>query len=168
MPPKSVALVGAICVTIGWLLASTVSPPVARVQSRPQPQETQAQLPDPSQLTEQLQLRLRQLPAAPPVRRRNPFVFATRDRIEAPVSELQPARLDPEPTMPTPGTTTLSYVLSGIGISGDVRSAVLTTGGDVHIVKVNDVLDGFTVVDITDSSVTLAKEGERVTLRFTQ
>ena len=36
MRGNHVAFVGAICVTIGWLLASMLTPPVARVQSLPQ------------------------------------------------------------------------------------------------------------------------------------
>jgi hypothetical protein len=44
MAPKHVAFVGAICVTIGWLLASTLSPPVARVQSLPPQRQDRATL----------------------------------------------------------------------------------------------------------------------------
>ena len=76
--------------------------------------------------------------------------------------------LTPEPLAPTPNITTPAFVLSGIGISGEVRTAVLTSGQDVHIVKVNDVIGAYTVVDISDSTVTLARETDRVTLRFAQ
>src|SRR4029078_12926060 len=36
MPPKTVALLGAVCLTTGWLLASMLTPPVAKLQSLPQ------------------------------------------------------------------------------------------------------------------------------------
>jgi Tfp pilus assembly protein PilP len=169
MPPKSVALVGAICVTMGWLLASTVSPPVARVQSRPQPQQSQPQLPDASQFAEQLRLRIesRERPTAP-VHRRNPFVFATREPAEVPPSGANALTPEPEPTLPALDVSGPAYTLSGIGISGEVRSAVLANGQDVYIVKAGDAVGGFTVVEITDDSVTLEKDAERVTLRFAQ
>src|SRR5215210_9399281 len=33
MPPKTVALLGAVCLTTGWLMASMLTPPVAKLQS---------------------------------------------------------------------------------------------------------------------------------------
>ena len=165
MQPRHVAFVGAICVIVGWLVASTVTPPVARVQSRPPERPA---LPEPlqdTQFTEQLQLRLRQLPPSP-VSRRNPFVFAAREPANTARTAAEPAvtlrTADPTPLQAGP-----AYVLAGIGIAGDTRTAVLTTtGDDVRIVKVNDVVGEFTVAEITERAVTLVRGSERFVLRF--
>lgn len=165
MPLRTVALVAAVCVTIGWLLAATLTPPVARLQSLPdrQPRQASEQAP----FTEQLNLRLRDAPP-PPTTGRNPFSFGERARREptAPavvtdVAAGPPAAIDVPPSGP-------AYQLSGIGITGDVRTAVLTDGRDVHIVKVNDAIGVYTVVEITESTVTLAADTDRLTLRFAQ
>jgi hypothetical protein len=165
MQTKNVAFVGAMCITIGWLLASVLTPPVAQVQVRPQPAERESTIPDASKLTEELQLKLRQLPAAP-AGRRNPFVFAERApevaRSEPPADE---TATELPPPAPPPGPP---YILSGIAITSGIRSAVLTTGADVHIVKVDDVIGGYTVVEVTESSVTLVREGRPYTIRFQQ
>lgn len=166
MPVKNVAFVGATCVIVGWLLASTLTPPIVRVQSRPQPPAPAADANEGARFAErlQLQLQLRDLPAAPE-RRRNPFAFASRERVTpVPVTaeEIAPAAM-PEATPLNPAPL---FSLSGIGISGEVRTAVLTTGRDVHIVKVMDLVGGFTVAEISDDSVTLTRGDERHVLRF--
>jgi hypothetical protein len=164
MPLRSVALVAAICVTIGWLLASTLTPPVARVQSRPEPTTPAALADDVVPFTEQVQLRLHEIRPTP-VGRRNPFVFATRERsISAEASQPQVVPIDAIEQEPRPIAP--AYVLAGIGISGDTRTAVLASGNDVHVVKPNDVVGGFTVTEITAHSVTLTRDAERHVLRL--
>jgi hypothetical protein len=165
MQTSRVAFVGAICVIIGWLVASTLSPPVARVQSRPQERaKAPEQVPE-LQFTEQLSPRLRQV-APVPVGRRNPFAFAPRQRAEQLPAAEQQVTLAPAADS-TPIRTGPAYVLSGIGIAGDVRTAVLTTTGeDVRIVKVDDVVGEFTVAEISEQSVTLVRGDERFVLRF--
>jgi hypothetical protein len=168
MPPRTVALIAAVCVTIGWLLAATLTPPVARLQSLADPARSPAALEEPP-LTERLNFRLREVPAAPTLRR-NPFSFGSRARTSAPVGEREPAPVDAthaEPA-PVPRPPAFDYSLSGIGIAGSVRSAVLTDGAGIHIVKVNDTFAGYTVVEITDESVTLESSTARHTLRFAQ
>ncbi len=165
MPLKNVGILGAVCVLVGWLLASTLTPPVARVQSLPkQPPPREAG--QDRQFTEQVQLR-RSDARPTPENRRNPFAFVTRSRItpEAPTAVTAPS---PSFAEAQPIVTGPAYVLSGIGISGDVRTAVLTTGDDVLIVKVNDVIGGFTVSEISDEGVTLVRNAERHVLRFVQ
>ena len=166
MAPKNVALVGAICVTIGWLLASTLAPPVARVQSRPEPSAPAARAEEPPPLVESLQLRLDELRPAP-AGRRNPFTFGARERVATPaVADEQSApvaALQPAVAITGPG-----YVLSGIGITGATRSAVLAAGDAVHIVTLNDLVGGYTVTEISDTSVTLVRGDERYVLRFVQ
>ncbi len=167
MPPRTVALVAAVCVTIGWLLAATLTPPVARLQSLAERQQRPQAATEQPAFTERLNLGMREAPS-PPTTKRNPFNFGSRVRNVTPVAESEPTRLDAAPVAAAPGQPTLVYSLSGIGIAGDVRTAVLTDGQDVRIVKVNDAIAGYTVVEITDSSVTLSGETARHTLRLAQ
>ena len=168
MPPRTVALVAAVCVTIGWLLAATLTPPVARLQSLTAQQPAAAAFEDP-QFTERLNLRLREAPPAPTARR-NPFNFGSRSRNATPAALIAPAPLETQPaaTEPEPAHAALAFSLSGIGIAGDLRTAVLTDGQNVHVVKINDTVAEFTVIAITDSSVTLESGTARHTLRFAQ
>ena len=163
MAPKSVAVVGAICVIVGWLLASTVAPPTARVQSLPEqraPRESAAEAPP----TEHLQLRLKEVRPAP-ANRRNPFAFADGERV--PPAELTAGDRPIEaPAIDPPVPAGPQFVLSGIGIAGDTRTAVLASGAEVVIVKVEDSVGGYTVAEITDHTVTLIKGSERVILQF--
>jgi hypothetical protein len=113
-------------------------------------------------------LRLAPRVVAPtPAARRNPFVFATRDAGAGPSRRVaQQPLTTAEPLSPV-ALRAPAYVLSGIGINGTVRTAVLTTtGADVHIVSVNDSVGGYKVVDISDTTVTLERDGERHMLRF--
>ena len=166
MPLKNVGIMGAICVIVGWLLASTLAPPVARVQSLPQQPQPRATVQEGQQFTERVQLRRTEVRPAPE-NRRNPFAFASRTRTAA---ETPPSAMVPEPSLAEarPMVTGPTYMLSGIGISGDVRTAVLTNGDDVRIVKVDDEIGGYTVAEITDQGVTLVRNAERHILRFVQ
>jgi hypothetical protein len=165
MPPKTVALIGAVCLTAGWLLASLLAPPVAKLQALPERRAPRAEnTPDaPQAFQEQLQLRLRQAPTAP-VPRRNPFVFGSRDRSSAPG---EPAARDsssdrgPEPAAgEAPQTTSPLFALSGIGVTetpqGEVFTAVLSDGNTVHLVKAGHTVGGYTVLEVTENSITLA------------
>jgi hypothetical protein len=166
MAVKHVALVGAACVTIGWLLASTLAPPVARVQSlspAPSAPRTQAIVEIPA--TEQLHARLsdgRPLPT----NRRNPFVFATSPRAASPgrPDAADIASVDTPEFVPV--ATGPAFVLSGIGISGTERTAILAADDAVSIVRINDVIGVFTVEAITDDSITLTRSGEKFILRL--
>jgi hypothetical protein len=166
MAPKHVAFVGAICVTIGWLLASTLSPPVARVQSLPpQRQDRATATPADVVVTEQVRLPIQLVPSAPEGRR-NLFAFATRDPAQiSSRQEIAPAESVPEIA---PVVTGPVFILSGVGISGATRTAVLATDDAVNIVKLNDVIGDYTVTDITDHTVTLTRGDARYTLRLAQ
>ncbi len=167
MPPRTVALVAAVCVTIGWLLAATLAPPVARLQSRSDRQQRVAPAAEQAPFTEPLNLRLRKTPP-PPTAVRNPFSFGVRARREPATSATDPVPRDPSPPTAEPTRAGLAYSLSGIGITGELRTAVLTDGHNVHIVEVNDAVGVYRVVEITDSSVTLASDTDRHTLRLAQ
>lgn len=170
MPPRTVALLGAVCLTIGWLLASMLAPPVAQVQVLPERitarPETDAQSRPPS--VEQVHLKLRQTPQ-PPTPRRNPFEFGTRQRVpDAAQSYVAP----PPVQVPLPPPIVGPMLsLSGVGVSetsaGLIYTAVLSDGNTVHLVKAGDAIGGYTAVDVNESSVTLADaSGSRYLLRL--
>ena len=146
---------------MGWLLASTLSPPIARVQSLPERPSAVAAAAAESAFDTQLRLRLEQLPE-PPRTRRNPFSFGTRaaapraDRAAAPAA---PTPLDPAPLAPPAPAPSLS--LAGIGVSADGLTAVLTDGHAVIIVKPGDHVGGSRVADITEQHVTLVDDAGR-------
>jgi hypothetical protein len=143
-----------------------LTPPIALVQTMREPRRDMAGATStPPPFTEQLRMRLQEVPE-PPTPRRNPFVFGARQRtmpissspIEAPapIAELAPVA----PVGPI-------YELSGIGVTGDVRTAILTDGKSVVLAKVGMVVGGYQVAEITDNSVTLvASTGERHILRL--
>jgi hypothetical protein len=176
MPPKTVAVVGAVCLTTGWLLASMLTPPVAKLQSLPERRAVRPAAPagdTPAAFTEQLHWRLKQAPVAP-VPRRNPFTFGSQPRVASPVggvtADLSSAAPDaaidvaPVPTGPI-------FSLAGIGASasenGPQFTGVLSDGTTVHLVKAGEDVGGYKVVAVTEDSVTLADaQGVQTTLRL--
>jgi len=165
MPLKTVTLVAAVCLTTGWLLASLLMPPVATLQSLPERRTGAAARGNdsPAPYAEQLQLRLRQAPD-PPTPRRNPFVFGARDRdvVSVPGSAAgQPQRRTdiPAPIAAPPQPAGPLFSLSGIGASttpaGPVRTAVLSDGITVQLVKVGDTVGAYKVVEVGEETVTL-------------
>lgn len=168
MQPRSVALIAAGCLTTGWLLASIVSPPVAELQVLPERAPARVDRQQPAAVdapyTEQLHLRMQQLPVAP-VPRRNPFVFGGRMRVAPPPPPAADTNLaQPETSVVgapiTSAPTGPVLRLSGIGSSdtpqGPIRTAVISDGTTVHLVKVGETVSGYSVVEITDEAVTLA------------
>lgn len=165
MPPRTVMVIGAVCLTIGWLLASTLSPPVARLQSLPERQPPGRAATEEAPFAEQLRLRHREAVVAPALRR-NPFRFGDRER--EPLFEVpQPPQMSAAaPASPGPPPAP-ALTLAGIGITGDERTAILTDGSNVQIVKVGDSVLGYEVVEVTEGSVTLvAPSGSRLLLNL--
>jgi hypothetical protein len=171
MRPKLVALIAASSVSVGWLLASLIVPPVAklqglpaRVESRPAPQVDDATTP----YTEQLNLRLQQAPLAP-VPRRNPFVFGARTATPRP--SLAAAPREPEVAEaaipPAPVITGPRLRLTGVGSTAGVWTAVISDGVTVHLVKVGETVNGYAVVEIREDRVTIGDaSGAQWTLRM--
>lgn len=161
MRPKVVALIAASSVSLGWLLASVLVPPVAKLQVLPdRPERRQVPPRDETTTTysEQLQLKLQQAPA-PPVARRNPFLFGTRTTTPAATTAALRDResvVPTEPALVAPVVTSPALRLSGIGSTGDVRTAVISDGRTVHLVKVGETVNGYEVVEITEETVTIA------------
>ena len=167
MPPKTVAVVCAVSLTVGWLLASVLTPPVARLQSLPERRAESAPAAiDQGSFSEQLTLKLRQ-PPAPPQPRRNPFVFGAREeRGGRQLADAAP----PMPIAP-PQPVGPSYKLSGIAFNettqGVERTAVVSDGASVHLVKAGDVIGRYNVAEVTDSSVVLTDaSGGRFVIRL--
>jgi hypothetical protein len=164
MRPKHVALIATAALTTGWLLASIVSPPVAELQVLPL-QSDRADTPptegSTTPYTEQLHLKLRSAPQ-PPVPRRNPFAFdssrqsrTNADASAAPRREA-PAVESPQPPIVTGPTLRLSGIGSTNSPEGPVWSAVISDGRTVHLVLIGESVAGYTVVAITEDSVTIA------------
>lgn len=166
MPPKLVALIVAAALTTGWLLASVLSPPVAELQGLPDrtpPRAPAREANVEAPYTEQLHLKLQHAPVRP-VPRRNPFIFGASAPERPEPSRLAAAPpVEPSPfdnlSMP-PVVTGPALRLSGIGSTdtpdGLVHTAVLADGTTVHLVKVGENVAGYSVVEITEDTVTLA------------
>jgi Tfp pilus assembly protein PilP len=161
MRPKVVALIAASSVSVGWLLASLIVPPVAELQVLPERSERRRPAPSTpatTTYTEQLHLRLQQAPQAP-VTRRNPFIFGSRSApstavATTPKRESNASEPDVE-AVPIPAPAGPSLRLSGVGSTGGVRTAVIADGTTVHLVKVGETVNGYSVVEITDDAVTI-------------
>lgn len=163
MRPKVVALIAASSVSVGWLLASVIIPPVAKLQVLPD--RAERRVPPPSQestptYNEQLHLRMQQAPLAP-VTRRNPFVFGSRSTSPsspAPTGAPRESEADAPaaPSIVAPMVATPSLRLSGIGSTDGVRTAIISDGTTVHLVKVGETVRGYAVVEITEDAVTIA------------
>jgi hypothetical protein len=153
-------------VTAGWLLASTLSPPVARLQSLPQRQPKPSAAEPEVGFTEQLKFRLQRVPD-PPKPRRNPFSFGERPRPVVAQTSAQPAGGEAAVTLPPPLVAGPAFSLSGIGVTGDTRTAILSDGQAVYVVKIGERVGQYEIVDITDGSVTLGEaSGLRYVLRL--
>jgi hypothetical protein len=159
---------------MGWLLASVVSPPVAELQVLP----SQARAVPPRSESsarpylEQLHLKLRSAPQ-PPVPRRNPFAFESsphrRGNADLTAQSRRDALTMEAPQVPTAIGPALR--LSGIGSTnspaGPVWSAVISDGQTVYLVTPGESVAGYSVVTITEDSVTLADAaGTQRTLRL--
>ncbi len=163
MRPKLVALIAASSVLVGWLLASVIVPPVAELQVLPTRAERRQPPPsEPSKTySEQLHLKLQQAPL-PPVTRRNPFVFGSRTTPSPSPTAAATSTRSREADAPEAGaliapvSTAPSLRLSGVGSTGDVRTAVISDGTTVHLVKVGGTVNGYAIVEITDDAVTVA------------
>jgi hypothetical protein len=144
-------------------LASVIIPPVAKLQVLPERAERRLS-PPPQESTktysEQLHLRLQQAPLAP-VPRRNPFVFGARSTspsLTTPAAAPSDREADAPaaPALAAPMVATPSLRLSGVGSTDGVRTAVISDGTTVHLVKVGETVSGYAVVEITDDTVTIA------------
>lgn len=170
--PQLVALAVAASLTAGWLLASVVSPPVARLQDLPPRAVSRGEAAgdEPEmQYAEQLRFRLQ---AAPPRRLpgRNPFVFVDRVRV-APERREEVAPPPPTETAAPPAAVVPPLRLSGIATtrreSGIVLTAIISDGSSVHLLTAGEVVGGYTVSEVTENGVALTgADGRLLMLRL--
>ena len=178
MRVRTVALVGALGLTLGWGLSSYVQPgqeegPRGGASTGPRPLGTGPPA-NVATLTEQLRLKLEQKPRAPRPDR-NPFAFGSRRgspavtrRVDTPETPAESVA-EPAPEPVRPGAAfRLSGMASTDGPSGPTWTAMVHDGRGLHYVQQGDTLPGgFTVVEIQESSITIrdTSGGER-TLRL--
>lgn len=173
MAPKSVGLIGAACLSAGWLVASLLTPPVARVQTLPERRTAASPQVDEVPATAALLLPLRTASTvAPPAARRNPFVYARSATPDSGGMRAVPGAppRGADDSLPAPAGATAAapqFTLSGIAATGDVRTAVLSDGTTVHLVTVGQSIGAYLVVAVSDDAVTLADAaGERFVIRL--
>lgn len=171
MPPRTVALIGAVCLTTGWLLASVLTPPVARVQALPERSATPAPAAISAPPVERLQFRLSEAPP-PPTPQRNPFEFGARHRAGTVPTDREPAPAPPvadtgAPPAPAGPPHTLAGIGTSMGPDGPVHTAVVSDGTTVHLVKSGDTVGAYTAIDVTEATITLVDAaGVRHVLRL--
>lgn len=179
MQVRTLALVGALSLALGWALGGRLQPSQSgeraegRASSGPRPLGT-APSADVAPLTEQLRLRLEQKPRAPRPDR-NPFAFGARRPAAPAVTRTDPAAApveagtEPRPEPPEPGAEfRLAGMASTEGANGPVWTAMVHDGRGLLYVQRGDTLPGgFEVVDVQESAITLRDSagGER-TLRL--
>ncbi|MGQ0734552.1 MAG: hypothetical protein ACT4QD_12965 [Acidobacteriota bacterium] len=163
--PRTVTLVGAVGVTAGWLLASIVSPPVARVQSLPERRVPAAAKSQPeATLVEPLKLVAPPAPT-PPTPGRNPFVFEAPTPVALPMPTPTEAGSGGVPTASasvspvTYPTLTLAGIATRVTPAGLVRTAVLSDGRSVFLARAGEAAGVFQVLDVAESSVIVQREG---------
>ena len=166
--PRVIGLVASGLVLAGWLLGSTLSPPVARTQEREAARRSARVAP----LTIEP---LRDLVAAPrpaaPAPTRNPFAFG-----RAPISPPSSAAVTAPAGEPPPLVADDVAPVAGpewrlVGVAVDAAgsvTAVLSGAGDVHLVQTGDRLPGeVTVTDVTSAGVRLERpDGTTLDLRL--
>lgn len=170
---KSTVLVSGVGVVATWV--ASIAPPARQAgapQERPAPTTGTADISDEIvREAERLSARLHP-PVAFQEPSRNPFRFTGRARAAAPgtLTPAQPEMSD-EPLAEIPETPTLRVNLTGViedTMGGTVvRTAVLSTSGDVLLVKEGDVVAGqYKVTAITATTVELTRESDGVVVRL--
>ena len=166
--PRAIGLVGSGLVLAGWLLGSTLSPPVARTQER----QTARAAARSAQLTI-VPLRddlVMPRPAAPtPLR--NPFTFG-RAVVSTPGAD--PGSDPTEPSAPLVADDVVpaappEWRLVGVAVdAAGTVTAIVSGAGDVHLVRSGDRLPGeVAVIEVTSDSVRLARlDGTTLDLRL--
>jgi hypothetical protein len=168
--PRLVGVVGASCLLAGWLLGSTLRPPVALTQApaprvAPEPPLPRLDIPSVAARRERLAAAM-----AAPSPGRNPFAFGEARRPAAarvtagpPPTELAPPADAPVPP-PPPAWTLVGVAVDQAG-DGERITAILSNGQDVHLAAAGAVLPGgYAVVRVAPDHAVLqdAAGAERV------
>jgi hypothetical protein len=163
--PRTIGVAACALVIAGWLLGSTLSPPVALSE---QPARTTASRPESLPAIAPLHdLRVGERPS-PPAPARNPFAFDAprRDAAATGARADEPRAAEGGPAVEEAAAPEYPWRLSGIAVDAEgTVTAVVSGGGDVHLVRAGDRLpDGTLVVAASATGVQLraADGGERV------
>jgi hypothetical protein len=170
MQPRTVALVAALSLALGWLASSVVSPLAPAAQPGPPRGPRPIGVTDPpAPYTEQLRKKLESKPRSPSPQR-NLFVFGGR-RASA------PRRIEPDP-VPAPAMPPLIsgpvFSLTGVASSAvdgqAVRTAIVKSGNGLLFVKAGDALPGgYKVTRVEDSyALIMDASGVEQTIRLKQ
>lgn len=171
MSPRVAASIAVLAVLVGAWLALPRGPaatPRAPVRARDAGADADAAtLGSNSQFSARLQRALRSAPPRP-APRRNPFVFASQTALPPGGTRDLPIYTPPVAVAPAPPVMTLAGVATTDTPDGPVRTAVISTRGQVLLVKAGDALPlGLSVVRVDDDRVVLADAaGVETTLRL--
>lgn len=166
--PRAVGLMASGLVLAGWLLGSTLSPPVARTQER-NPARAAARAAQPTIVP--LRDDIVMLRPAAPTPMRNPFAFG-RAVMATPAAD--PAIEATEPAAPLAADEVVpaarpEWRLVGVAVdAAGTVTAIVSGAGDVHLVRSGDRLPGeVAVIEVTSDSVRLAHlDGTTLDLRL--
>jgi hypothetical protein len=173
---RTVALVGALNLALGWALGGRLASQTAGDRSGAQPSGPRPlgveQGRDAAPLTQQLRLKLDRQPARPRPSR-NPFVFggspsARPSGSSAPVDDDPVAPIDDLPARPPTPAFVLSGIATTTGIEAPEFTAIISGDQGLVFAKRGDELPGgYVVADVQETMVTLrdSSGGER-TLRL--
>jgi hypothetical protein len=172
--PRTMLLVGALCLGAGWFAGSVNTPqaedPYApRVRTGPRPLGSQA---PPAPLTRHLRERMDEKPRSP-LPGRNPFVFGQRPAFSGSrgrrASEPEPPPPPPPmPEIPVGPVFKLSGIASNKVDGAIVLTAIVNDNGSLAFVKPGDALsNGYKVVSVDEISVVIVDaSGVTQTLRL--
>jgi hypothetical protein len=166
---KSTAAASGLMVVATWLAShAPVGGPREETLVAPSPAHTETVAADIQREADRLHDRLQQV-AAYKLPARNPFRFSSRPARMAPREAV--SAVENAPAVIQPQVPTLRIRLSGIGEDGTgdevIRTAIISTPDDVHIVKVGETIGGvYKVTNIAADSVELARVDDGSTVRL--
>ena len=158
--PRVIGLCASSLLLAGWLLGSTLSPPIAQTQNRDAPRPAPAPRPLPA-IEPLRDLAGSAITPGPPVPTRNPFAFGRAVATDADASDVasvvpavEPSVVESPAPPPAPAWRLLGVA---VGTYGDV-TGVMSGAGDVHLVQAGDTLPGdLLVIDVTASGARLQR-----------
>ena len=171
--PRALGLTGAALVVAGWLLGSTLSPPVARTQQRTAARDSVSgpALPPIVPLN---RMATRPTPG-PPSPARNPFTFGrggVADEIRVAAASDAPLGAT-SPDAPLAATTSDAIAdewrLLGLATAADgAMTAIVRGRGDIHLVRAGDRVAGDLLVsEVGEAGVRLQRaDGTTIDLRL--
>jgi hypothetical protein len=170
MQPRTVALVAAMSLALGWLASSVVSPvPPAAQPGAPRGPRPIGVTEPPASYTEQLRRRLDAQPRSPSPQR-NLFVFSGR-RAPAPRrTEPEPAAAPQMPVLAAGPAFSLAGVATSTVDGQPVHTAIVKSSSGLLFVKAGEPLPGgYTVTRVEDSyALIMDAAGVEQTLKLKQ